>query len=106
MVASKLSSFLLCYFPLFLQIDFVTHQDFGNPRSCMFVQTFYPSLHVLVGFLVCDVKGDYHALGLSVEIEGDGLEALLSRCVPNFHWDFVSILVIVVDLNVIHAYKR
>ena len=51
----------------------------------MLVDAVHPCLHIFEGFLVCDVEGDNHTIGLPVELICDGFESFLSGSVPDLH---------------------
>ena len=66
----------------------------------MFVDFTHPFGNFCKGISISDVIGDYDAMSTSIVRGGDGLESILTSCVPNLELDYLAINIYGLDFEV------
>ena len=91
MIEGQQLSLLFIDLSILCQVNLVPNQDLGDIISCVLSDGFYPGVHILEGPLVCYVIGDDDAVSLLVKRIRQGLESLLSSCVPYFDCEISAV---------------
>lgn len=80
--------FLARHGSLLSEVNFVSHEEEEHWLLNVSLQLENPRLHFLEARVICDVKNEESSVGVPIVHWRHGLESLLSRGVPELHFNF------------------
>ena len=74
------------------QVNFISNKHFRESSVRRVpVNTIYPTLYIVEGFLLGQIESYYHTVGLAVKLLSYSVEPLLTRSVPYFHIYYIKL---------------